>query len=225
MTTTSCLPLSPTAGPPPRAAAAAAADADARGELLDVLDEHGRVLSSEPREVVHARGLRHRVAHVLLLRRASSGASARAELLLARRAAGKAVGPRLWDLSVAEHVAAGEDAAAAAARGLVEELGVRIDPARIHVVAVDVPLHFVHEEAAVRDNELVTLFVAAYRGPEKDGPVMPDAVEVAETAWFPIHIVDHLTATKDHIFTPWMLRQLRTIDLAALADQAFSAAA
>ena len=73
--------------------------------------------SAAPRSVVHARGLRHRAAHILAF-------DAGGRLYLQRRAFTKECSPGRWDTSAAGHLASGEDYATAARRELAEELGV-----------------------------------------------------------------------------------------------------
>lgn len=108
---------------PPAASAECMATraADAWHELLDVLDPRdptgNTVVGREQRRRVHERGLLHRSVHVQVVRRRDGA------LLLQRRAARKAICPLAWDLSCAEHVAAGETFDAAAVRGVREELG------------------------------------------------------------------------------------------------------
>lgn len=86
-------------------------------ELFDIVDEHDQVIGQAERGIVHAAGLRHRAAHVLVFNSAG-------ELLVQRRALGKDSAPGCWDTSAAGHLDAGEDYAAAALRELSEELGV-----------------------------------------------------------------------------------------------------
>lgn len=87
-------------------------------ELLDVVDENDQVLRQLPRDEVHAQGLRHRAAHILVLD--STG-----RVFVQRRAWWKECQPGLWDTSAAGHVDAGESYVAAAERELEEELGLR----------------------------------------------------------------------------------------------------
>ncbi len=89
-------------------------------EWFDVVDAPDRVVDRQPRSVVHARGLRHRAAHVLVF-------DALGRLYLQRRALSKECSPGLWDTSAAGHVESGEDYADAARRELEEELGIRAE--------------------------------------------------------------------------------------------------
>ncbi len=86
-------------------------------DWLDVVDENDRVVGRERRDFIHARGLMHRSAQVLLFN--SSG-----ELFLQKRSQNKDEFPGLWDSSAAGHVDPGEDYIDCARRELAEELGV-----------------------------------------------------------------------------------------------------
>ncbi len=85
-------------------------------ELLDVVDEHDRVIGPEKRGLIHARRLRHRAVHVLVF-------NAQGQLFLQRRAPTKDTFPDRWDSSCSGHVDTGEDYLQSAVRELGEELG------------------------------------------------------------------------------------------------------
>ena len=86
-------------------------------ELLDVVDAGDRVIGVASRGEIHARGLKHRSAHILVF-------NARGEVFLQKRSVHKDEQPGLWDSSAAGHVDSGEDYAACARRELDEELGI-----------------------------------------------------------------------------------------------------
>lgn len=86
-------------------------------ELLDVLNEAGEHTGkTEKRSVVHKRGLWHRVVHVWF-------SNSRGQLLMQKRAMQKQPYLVKWDVSVAVHVEAGDDAHAT----VVKEVGEEID--------------------------------------------------------------------------------------------------
>ena len=87
-------------------------------EILEVVDYEDRVIGTERRGVIHARGLMHRSAQVLLFN--SSG-----ELFLQKRSMNKDEFPGLWDSSAAGHLEPGESYDQCARRELEEELGIR----------------------------------------------------------------------------------------------------
>ena len=87
-------------------------------ELLEVVNEHGEVLRTLPRSVIHGNpSLMHRVVHVLVF-------NGRGELLLQKRSMNKDVAPGKWDTSVGGHVNAGETIHEALRREMEEELGI-----------------------------------------------------------------------------------------------------
>jgi len=99
----------------------AASRPDAEAETLDLVDESGRVTGKASREECHSSpSLAHRAVHVFV--RNSSGA-----IYLQKRALTKRIQPGRWDTSVGGHLAPGESYEAAAARELLEELGVRVE--------------------------------------------------------------------------------------------------
>jgi 16S rRNA (adenine1518-N6/adenine1519-N6)-dimethyltransferase len=87
------------------------------GEVFDVVDEEDRVTGQATRREVHEKGLLHRAVHVFVVNR-------HGELLLQKRSRFKDQHPGVWDSSVAGHLDAGEDYAAAAMRELEEEMGI-----------------------------------------------------------------------------------------------------
>jgi isopentenyldiphosphate isomerase len=86
-------------------------------EVVDVVDEHDRVVGQATRREVRGRNLLHRAVAVLCRRTGG-------EIFVHRRADGKDVFPGHYDMFVAGMVGAGETYEAAAARELAEELGV-----------------------------------------------------------------------------------------------------
>ncbi|MFJ8231129.1 NUDIX domain-containing protein [Streptomyces sp. NPDC094448] len=87
------------------------------GELIDIVDEADRVTGRATRGEAYARGLRHRVAFVLVR-------NADDRIFVHRRTAAKRVFPSLYDMFVGGVVGAGETYDAAALREAEEELGV-----------------------------------------------------------------------------------------------------
>ncbi|MER6676361.1 NUDIX domain-containing protein [Streptomyces sp. NPDC000983] len=90
----------------------------AADEILDVVDEHDRVLGQSPRGLVYAEGLRHRCVFV-------QARDAEGRLFVHRRSATKLVFPSMYDMFVGGVVGAGESYDDAALREAEEELGVR----------------------------------------------------------------------------------------------------
>ncbi|WP_371636799.1 NUDIX domain-containing protein [Streptomyces zaomyceticus] len=87
-------------------------------EILDVVDEHDRVIGRAPRGEVYARGLIHRCVFVRVL-------DAEGRVFVHRRTPTKLVFPSMYDMFVGGVVGAGESYDEAALREAEEELGVR----------------------------------------------------------------------------------------------------
>ncbi len=130
-------------------------------EYLDIVNDEDIVIGRETRAIVHARGLQHRGAHVLLF-------TPNGELIIQKRSASRKTYASLWDCSVSEHVQAGEDYESAARRGLREELGLE-DVALRRLVTFRL-------EYGPNDLEISTLF----EGSADPARVRVDADEVAE---------------------------------------------
>ncbi len=94
-------------------------------EWLDIVDEEGNPTGETvERTEAHAEGIRHRTAHVWLLRRCPDGV----EVLLQKRSAGKDSFPGCYDISSAGHIPAGCGFLESAMRELSEELGLEAAP-------------------------------------------------------------------------------------------------
>lgn len=91
------------------------------GEYLDIVDEKGNPTGAVvERTVAHSRGIRHRTAHLWLVRKRDG----RVQVLLQKRSANKDSHPGCYDISSAGHIPAGDDYRPSAIRELKEELGV-----------------------------------------------------------------------------------------------------
>jgi 8-oxo-dGTP pyrophosphatase MutT (NUDIX family) len=89
----------------------------AADEILDIVDEHDRVIGRYPRGEAYAKGLRHRCVFI-------QARDAEDRIFVHRRTAEKLVFPSLYDMFVGGVVGAGESYDAAALREAEEELGV-----------------------------------------------------------------------------------------------------
>lgn len=86
-------------------------------ELVDVVDEHDRVLTQATRREVRQRNLRHRSVYILVF-------NSHGQIFVHQRTFTKDIFPGFWDVTVGGVVAAGEPYDAAAAREAREELGI-----------------------------------------------------------------------------------------------------
>jgi len=86
-------------------------------ELIDVVDEHDRIVTQATRREVRLRNLWHRSVYIFLFNTAG-------QLFVHQRSASKDVFPGYWDVAVGGVLTAGEDYEAGARRELSEETGV-----------------------------------------------------------------------------------------------------
>jgi isopentenyldiphosphate isomerase len=134
------------------------ADISPVDELVDVVDEHDRVVATVGRAEMRARRLRHRAVFVAVL-------STCGELLVHRRSAAKDVWPSRYDLAVGGVVVSEESYEDAARRELAEEIGLAgVEPVsvgtgafadgdvdlvgHVYLLTHDGPFHFADGEVA-----------------------------------------------------------------------------
>lgn len=134
-------------------------------ELVEVVDQQGRVLRIVTRAEMRAQVLRHRTVFIAVVDLDGT------RLLVHRRADWKDLWPSAWDLAFGGVAAPGEAWADAARRELAEEAGVVVDLVRVGGAAFDAP----------GVAELAEVFLA-----RSDGPFSCPDGEVAEVAWVPL---------------------------------------
>jgi isopentenyl-diphosphate delta-isomerase len=161
-------------------------------EYFQTYNDAGESLGLVPRNQVHAQGLWHCSAHVLLFNMAG-------ELLLQRRAEDKDLYPGCWDYSVGEHLMPGETFRQGVERGLHEELGLQIN--------VIVSLGEIKKEtwsgAGFIDRSIFQGFVARV-----SGSIVISRSEVAQVKWVSPSELTRLIETEAELFTPWSLPHL-----------------
>lgn len=169
------------------------------GELFETFASDGTPTGLVERDEVHRRGLWHRSAYAVLYR--SDGA-----MIVQRRSGDKDLYAHSWDYAVGEHLQPGETFVEGARRGLLEELGIseQLELTPLHGVQ-----RLENRYGKLIDREEVQGFKGCY-----DGPLTPDPIEVADTAFWQ---VDQLTAALRHntpAITPsfkWVLETLLEI--------------
>ena len=163
-------------------------------ELLDLVDEEGRVIGSARRSEVHGNpSLLHRVVHVLVF-------NSEGHLFLQKRAENKDVQPGRWDTSVGGHVDAGEEPMEAAERELAEELGIPGD-------ASSPPLRMLHSyiHRNEYESELVNTWICRW-----DGPFVLQKSELSDGRFWSLSEIDLRVgkSTDARPFTPNFLDEL-----------------
>jgi isopentenyldiphosphate isomerase len=158
---------------PRRNAAASSAQTASSGEMVDWIDEQGRLVRSLPRAEMRRRNLLHRATATFVFH--PDG-----RLFIQQRTMTKDVYPGLFDVCVGGTVVSGESFELNASREIGEELGVR---------GVPVYALFDHRFADDRTNNAIRVFACVY-----DGPVKFQLEEVADGFWADWAKVDSLLA-------------------------------
>ena len=149
-------------------------------EILDVVDEHDQVLGQARRADVYAGKLLHRCVFVLVR-------NAAGEIFVHRRTDTKATYPGAYDMFVGGVVGAGEPYDGAALREAEEELGVT-------GLAPPTPLF----RFLFRDVRWGGWWSAVYEA-RWDGPVDPQAEEVAWHGWVTEAALEDLRAAREFV--------------------------
>ena len=149
-------------------------------ELVEVVDEAGRVVEVVPRSRMRAERLRHRCTFVVL--RDPEG-----RVLVHRRSPHKDMWPGRWDLAAGGVVQAGEDWESSAMRELAEELGV--DGAELVALTHG---HVAYDDGDV--SELARVWTATW-----DGQVSFDDGEVVEARWVTLRDLAELVTTEEFV--------------------------
>ncbi|UUP16569.1 isopentenyl-diphosphate Delta-isomerase [Nitratireductor thuwali] len=136
-------------------------------ENVVLVDPEGQPTGIAGKLEAHRRGLRHRAVSVFLL----NGAG---EMLIQQRAAGKYHSPGRWANACCTHPRPGEEPAAAAARRLGEELGIRSPP----IFPFGTVAYRETVSPTLIEDEVCQLFTGRF-----DAAVRPNPAEVAATRW------------------------------------------
>ena len=149
-------------------------------EIFDIIDENGNPTGKTvERSIAHAEGIRHRTAHIWIIRRKNG----RTEILLQKRSRNKDSFPGKFDTSSAGHIQAGDEPLESALRELKEELGIHAVPEDLQF-AGKFPISFAKEfhGKMFRDEEIA--FVYIYDHPVEIDRLTLQKEEVEEVQWF-----------------------------------------
>lgn len=121
-------------------------------EFIDILTAEGKptgkiALKSE----AHKNGWFHATAHIWFF-------TSDNQILLQKRALTKKVFPGIWDISVAGHIAAGEEILQGAKREILEEIGLELQEKDL--IKIGTRIHQVSHENGIQDNEHHHIFIA-----------------------------------------------------------------
>lgn len=174
-------------------------------DLVVLLDHRGRPSGSAPRRSVHTAQTPLHLAFSCYL------FSPAGQLLLTRRALGKATWPGVWTNSFCGHPRPGEPMRDALARHARHELGVRV-----HGTELLLPdfRYRATDAGGVVENEVCPVWLAVC-----DDEPQPHPEEVAEFRWVdPVDVGRAVTAAP-WAFSPWMVEQVaRLAELATAAS-------
>ncbi len=148
-------------------------------ELLAVVDKNDCIIDRQPRNLIHANGLRHRAVHILVFNR-------QGQLFLQKRSMQKDLNAGLWDTSAAGHVDAGEDYNFSADREIQEELGVTASLEPLFKLSAT--------------PELGMEFIQVYRCTH-DGPFILNKDEIDEGNWFSHDEINRKVGADDPLMT------------------------
>lgn len=119
-------------------------------ELIDIFDEDLNHLGTAMKSQAHAEGLWHKVFHCWIVKE-----KANPVIWLQLRGKDKELYPNFLDISSAGHIQAGEDAKEGGVREIEEELGLKVDAAKLNKL-------FTHKLAQNTSNQKNREFCATY---------------------------------------------------------------
>ena len=153
-------------------------------ELIDILDSEGNHTGKSClKSVAHQNGYFHATVHVWLYTKDE-------KILLQKRAPTKKVFPNLWDISVAGHIASGEQIVDAALREIYEEIGLELKASDL--TKIGTRKHEVSHANGIQDNEFHHVFIA-----ELNVPIDQLTVQEEEVAGLKLFDLDILYKTKN----------------------------
>ena len=149
-------------------------------EFLDGVDERGlptgEVVS---REEAHRCGIRHRTAHVWIVRIRDG----RLQILLQKRSDEKDSYPGCYDISSAGHIPAGVDFVESALRELREELGVQASPEELELCGQrQIRFEELFHGAMFRDNQVSNIYLLWLDRDEEEFVIQKE--ELSCVKWF-----------------------------------------
>lgn len=149
-------------------------------EIFDVVDENGNPTGEKvERSVAHANGVRHRTAHIWIVRKVMD----KWQVLLQKRAMTKDSFPGRYDTSSAGHIQAGYEPLESAIRELEEELGIVATPNQLEFAGTfRVQYEKEFHNKLFKDNEIA--FVYLYLGKVDIEQVMVQEEELECVEWF-----------------------------------------
>ena len=168
-------------------------------EYFDIVDESGLPTGEiVSRDIAHRDGIRHRTAHVWVVRPAHAGY----DILLQKRSRNKDSFPGFFDTSSAGHIPAGSEPLPSALRELKEELGISALLDQLHYAGVFISQYEKEFHGRMfRDNEVTSVFV--YSEPVETETLTLQESEVEEVRWFHLDAVwEEIQHSRERICVP-----------------------
>lgn len=168
-------------------------------EYFDIVDEYGEPTGETvSREAAHREGIRHRTAHVWIVKKIDRGYS----ILLQKRSLEKDSFPGMYDTSSAGHIPAGDKPLESALRELKEELGIEATQDQLSYAGM---FHGQYEKKfhghIFRDNEMARVYV--YQEPVEIPSLTLQETEVSEVCWFDLDEVwNEIQQTRERFCVP-----------------------
>ena len=170
-------------------------DVDTSSDLVILVDEQDRPIGTMPKLEAHRQGRCHRAISVIVRDR-------RGRLLLQQRALGKYHSGGLWTNACCSHPRAGESVADAAARRLLEEMG---------IAAPLKPLFSMCYRDRVSKQLIEHEFVHVFGGVSDQTPD-PNAGEVADWRWQSLGDIMNDIVARPQLYTVWFRRFLQRFE-------------
>lgn len=166
-------------------------------EHLDVLTKTGQKTGvSKPRGDVHRDGDYHRAVHVWIFSESTQ------ELLLQRRADCKDSWPRLWDISSAGHISAGDSSLISARRELHEELGVILPNDAFELIFIFLQECVINDGKFI-NNEFNDVYLVTTIAPIPLEAFTLQESEVSAVKYIPLEEYKNLLAKEDPEYVPY----------------------
>lgn len=162
---------------------------------VQIVDDEDNVVGSGAVTEVRAKGLRHRIARVMVKDPAG-------RILLQKRADHMRTFPGRWDTSAAGHVDLGEDYTQAAKREMFEEIG--LSAASLREIDYYRSENKYEQLDIRRFNKTFEITIS----PET--VLKPDPAEVSETRWFTKQQLKDMVRTEPDVVTDGLEHYVRT---------------
>lgn len=124
--------------------------------LLNVVDENGKIIGEDTRENIHKNGLLHQEIHIWFF-------NDQKEIIFQHRSKSKDMNPNLLDATVGGHVEQGSDYISTALKEASEETGLELKESDLHEIETR-NTNFTDPVTQRTNNALRTIFAYKYDG-------------------------------------------------------------